>query len=168
MNVELPESVINGRFQFLDRPSVLPGKCAVCGSVERPVVDFGMQLDFYGAVLLCVDCIKEAASLIAKVEGATPVVSPFIVPPDSGTINEYVRNASAAAERLNTVLEYYGFGVNRFEDDTSGESENTGLSSTAEQEPVSIASQGDYLPFDEGPISVPTSRSDESERIFDL
>lgn len=168
MNVKLPESVINGRFQYSDRPNVLPGKCAVCGSVERPVIDFGMQLDFYGAVLLCTTCILEAASLIAKVEGATPVVSPFVILPDSGTINEYVHNAVDSINRLNNVLDYFGFKSAGPQDAIPGESKDEGISSTAESKSDTTAPQDNYLPFDEGPTSVSTSGSDESSRFFDL
>lgn len=62
---ELP---LNSRFKLLDRPFVNPGKCAVCGAVDRPVIDFGLNIDFYGAVLLCVSCIREVSSDLGMVE----------------------------------------------------------------------------------------------------
>jgi hypothetical protein len=52
----------------MERPAAFPGKCAVCGSVNKPVIDFGSSIDFtdpsingYGVVYLCVDCVVEAA-----------------------------------------------------------------------------------------------------------
>src|SRR6476469_10518841 len=67
MNTELTESQINGRFRVLDRPAALPGKCAVCGNVERPVLDFGLDLDFYGAVVICLECVTSAAEIVGLV-----------------------------------------------------------------------------------------------------
>lgn len=59
----------SGRFQLVDSPA-LPGKCAVCGysasgenepSDRRQYIDFGMDLDFYGAVVICTVCMIEVA-----------------------------------------------------------------------------------------------------------
>lgn len=55
------------RMQYLHLPVVHPGKCACCGSIERPVVDFGMTIEFYGAVLLCVTCLAEAGQIVGLV-----------------------------------------------------------------------------------------------------
>lgn len=56
----------SSRFQVLERPTVYPGICICCGSVNRPVVNFGVQIDYeregYGALLLCEFCCKQAAS----------------------------------------------------------------------------------------------------------
>lgn len=161
MNVELPDSVINGRFQYLERPTVLPGHCAVCGSVERPVIDFGMQLDGYGAVLICVECLNTAVSLVHMVEGASPVVSPHQVKPDAGTINEYVIAGLAAIRSLNVVLEYYGFNASDSETPIIGEPEEPGLPSEPEQEPEPIAAQSVDVPVNKRSSRVSTSRSDK-------
>lgn len=63
----LPPAHPLARFQLLSSPLVIPGKCAVCGSPSRPVVDFGMTLEFYGAVYLCVVCLTEAGRVINMV-----------------------------------------------------------------------------------------------------
>ena len=55
------------RFQLTEVPLVSPGKCAVCGSATKPVVDFGMTIQFYGAVLMCVECLSEASARIGMV-----------------------------------------------------------------------------------------------------
>lgn len=67
--VELTLSQINGRFKLLEKPAALPGKCAVCGAVDRPVIDFGMDLDVYGAVYICVDDMTAAAQILGMVDG---------------------------------------------------------------------------------------------------
>ena len=55
---------VQSRFKVLERPTLSPGKCAVCGAVDRSVVDFGLNIQYYGAVMLCVTCLTEAAGRI--------------------------------------------------------------------------------------------------------
>lgn len=62
-------AVANARFQLIPRPLVAPGKCAVCGTTERAVVDFGAYVDWFGAIYLCVSCLAEAAATIGMVSG---------------------------------------------------------------------------------------------------
>lgn len=65
----LPELLPTSRFQIMPSPIVSPGKCAVCGAVDQPVIDFGLNIDFYGAVLICVtSCVPEAARAIGMVD----------------------------------------------------------------------------------------------------
>jgi len=71
---------INSRFKITERPFNAPGKCLICGSVDRPVVDFGLEgefstlentelgetkfqrfTDFVGVAYWCRDCVREAA-----------------------------------------------------------------------------------------------------------
>lgn len=99
-----PESVINGRFKFLERPNVAPGKCACCGSVERPVVDFNFDLDFYGVVYLCTDCLREAAD-IAGITSTEVQVAPL--PIDYEALNEFFRAVSHTIDRINLVIPDY-------------------------------------------------------------
>jgi hypothetical protein len=47
---------LQSRFSILERPILSPGVCAVCGTAERQVVDFGLDLEFYGRVYFCRDC----------------------------------------------------------------------------------------------------------------
>jgi len=58
----------------------LPGTCATCGSNQRGCVDFGITVEYFGALLICESCIvditnvdelglmtkKEAASIIEQ------------------------------------------------------------------------------------------------------
>jgi len=62
-----PAVTPSSRFQLYPSPVAAPGKCAICGAVNRPVVDFGMTVEFYGAVLFCVECMESAARTIDMV-----------------------------------------------------------------------------------------------------
>lgn len=62
--------LLNSRFKLHDYPIAPPGKCAVCGAVDRPVIDFDMTIQFYGAVFICVLCMGEAARRINMVPAA--------------------------------------------------------------------------------------------------
>lgn len=56
-----------GRFQVLNENQLIaPGKCAGCGGVtNRHFIDFGLELDFYGVVYLCLEtCFTEVANQI--------------------------------------------------------------------------------------------------------
>jgi hypothetical protein len=56
------------RVQILPVPVAEPGVCALCGSGNKPVIDFGKQLDWYGAVYFCVaDCMRELAESMGYV-----------------------------------------------------------------------------------------------------
>lgn len=65
--LDFSPSPLNSRFQTYPVPMASPGKCSVCGSVDRPVVDFGLTVEFYGAVVICVLCLTEAARNIQMV-----------------------------------------------------------------------------------------------------
>lgn len=55
-------STLNSRFRLLDRPLAIPGKCVICGAVDRPVIDTRWNIDYYGAVYFCVNCLTEVAT----------------------------------------------------------------------------------------------------------
>lgn len=57
----------SSRVTLLDLPVAAPGVCALCGSANKPVIDFGKQLDWYGAVYFCQDCIREVAEAIGYI-----------------------------------------------------------------------------------------------------
>lgn len=55
------------RIKVLDTPILAPGICCLCGSSGgdgRKFIDFGKQLDWYGAVYFCSICIQETAQAI--------------------------------------------------------------------------------------------------------
>ncbi len=62
----------SARVQVLDVPVVAPGVCILCGIASgdnRKFVDFGKQVDWYGAVYFCSECFGE----IARALGWIPV-----------------------------------------------------------------------------------------------
>lgn len=65
VNTQIKGEEIQSKFNVLDKPTIHPGFCICCGSVERPVVDFGIEVDYealgFGALLLCVSCVTQAA-----------------------------------------------------------------------------------------------------------
>jgi len=54
---------LQSRFSILERPLLSPGVCAVCGTAERQVVDFGLDLEFYGRVYFCRDCTTQIGTV---------------------------------------------------------------------------------------------------------
>lgn len=66
VNTELHGEDTSSRFVVLESPTPFPGCCVVCGAVDRPVVDFGADIDWedrgVGRALFCKYCIKQAAS----------------------------------------------------------------------------------------------------------
>lgn len=57
------EHSLLSRIQVLEAPMAAPGHCAICGTSQGPVIDFGMFMEFYGVVYLCVEnCMVELAN----------------------------------------------------------------------------------------------------------
>lgn len=53
-----------GKIQIIKNTEALPAKCVVCHKPvdgNREFVDFGFDIDFYGQVLFCVDCMRPVA-----------------------------------------------------------------------------------------------------------
>lgn len=129
MAAELSLSDLNGRFRFIERPFPLPGKCAVCGNVQTPVVDFGATVDGYGAVLICQLCVQQAFSLLVKV-GVVEVPQPVPVE-DYLAVSETIHDGiKSALGDIRILLDAYNDLSNRVSDEVShGESEGSAGSS---------------------------------------
>lgn len=158
MSVELSESVINGRFSVSAKPQVSPGKCACCGSVSKPVVDFGFDVEFYGSVLMCGDCIREAYSMLTAMfpdqytsqTQVVPLHNPHLV--DARTINEYIYSSLDVVNRLRSILPV---SVSDDEDaeklldesitDDKSVFEQSGETSNAPDEPVNVPGPYDVI-----------------------
>lgn len=61
-------TVTLGRVRILDRPIVPPGKCCMCGSATKPVVDFGLDVYGYGAVYFCLDDVRELGRAVGLLD----------------------------------------------------------------------------------------------------
>lgn len=88
-----------GRFKIIrGYPPVLPHKCAVCGTSESGnYIDFGLDLDFYGTVYLCLkNCFVEAANSID-----------YYSPAQHGLALERVEQLRKENNRLLDIVEAY-------------------------------------------------------------
>lgn len=60
-----------GKYRILDVPDESPGKCGNCGASKndgRKYIDFGLHVDWYGAVHLCSHCLKDIAAAMGLFE----------------------------------------------------------------------------------------------------
>jgi hypothetical protein len=164
--MDLPVSVINGRFKVLDRPEPAPGHCAVCGSVSKPVIDFDMTVDYYGAVLLCTDCIREAFIIMGSLH--PELMEPAQVVPlfdpgkhyDMDMVHEYLAASLESTRRLIAILPDSDFSDENAEDllGTVG----------ADSEPLfRTDDNGAQLNLFQGPDDVPTITGRKARSIFD-
>jgi len=52
------------RYKIIQRQFLpLPGVCAICGSNQRDCVDFGIEMDYVGAFMLCTECVMEVVNV---------------------------------------------------------------------------------------------------------
>lgn len=55
-------------FQVVHSPSALPGSCYLCGSGDKsPYIDWGVSIEFYGALYTCFECTGAVSSLLGWV-----------------------------------------------------------------------------------------------------
>ena len=181
MTAELTPSQANSRFQVTTRPMAAPGHCAVCGGVDKPVVDFNLQLEFFGAVLICVSCMRAAMQIINITLGESELVQPRppISPQHVKDLFSYVHIASESAARLSKfmydigvpdlppeLLEVAGIRQAELPDGASGE---TSPESKSDNFPTgSDSKDSNRTVSDKGPSGVSASVNDESAPVFDL
>jgi len=52
------------RFRVIARGSLPhPGTCIICGTDQRDCIDFGVDRDYVGAFLICIECAREFANV---------------------------------------------------------------------------------------------------------
>jgi hypothetical protein len=55
-------------FQLVDELLAMPGQCYLCGSPDKaPYIDWGVSIEFYGALYTCHECTGAVASLLGWV-----------------------------------------------------------------------------------------------------
>jgi hypothetical protein len=60
------------RIQVFNAPIAAPGVCFLCGSAggsdNRKFIDFGKQIEWFGAVYLCTECLREASEAMGYIQ----------------------------------------------------------------------------------------------------
>lgn len=172
-------SVANARFQLLERPLVEPGKCSVCGTAERPVIDFGAYVQWYGAIYICESCLADAARTInmvyaseldeAREKASQSFLSQCAAYEVMVVSNEWYERASDLFGNIPVPDALSRFGIDLEDSGQSGEEvpsqpelpfdaesgDSDGTLGTPRQDSDSA--------IDSGPISISTDSSDEPE-----
>lgn len=99
------------RIQILDAPMAAPGHCAICGGSVGQMVDFGMNVEFYGVIYFCVEnCMVELANafeyhsprqwkmMMNQIEDQRNELNAL------RDRNEALENAMAASDRLHSFI----------------------------------------------------------------
>jgi hypothetical protein len=56
-------------FQLIQTPTSLPGSCVNCGSgLKPPYIDLGISVDFLGSIIICHECVEEAARMLGMID----------------------------------------------------------------------------------------------------
>lgn len=161
----MPED-IQSRFTVLERPSGNPGSCLVCGSVDRPVVDFGVEVDFentgYGRAYFCVTCIKQAASKFpdSEIEDSTQRrIDAAVADAKIELSNGIVNLITAFSPSLN-VHSDDGVSVVAEQEPNQNDSSDPSDDSDANGQLPGSADEAGSDDSGEGPVSVPSHRVD--------
>lgn len=173
---ELTLSQLNGRFKLLNRPMALPSKCAVCGAVDRPVIDLDMDLDIYGVVYICVECMKAAATILGMVDGALLTRAELVqrnhedqLTAAKDVTDEYVARFSdltrAFGDRLRDISSSDVASDENLLDAKSRE--NLSSSGVAGREDGQVITEGDFPPGDERPARLSGSSGNGLGSLFD-
>lgn len=154
MTIELTESQINGRFKINPKPVASPGKCSVCGSVERAVVDFGLDVEFYGAVVICTECFICAAQILDLVPGEKLRTAQLVQLDHEHQLNEAGRVANEYNAKLSDLLTEF---ANSLRDINNGT-----VSESNEGPAESVGSES--LPVEQVPDAIVSKRPDSVSR----
>jgi hypothetical protein len=157
---------------LLDRPQAIPGKCVVCGAVDRPVVDTTWSIDYYGVVYFCVFCLTEVASIIGMVDGklleaaeanSARQIEDYIQKNDLKVItNEQYFSWVDLISRLHADIT-----INSSISDVVSVNKSTQTEPTADEDVSRTIEQEFDFTFDERPTSIPASSSD-GDVLFNL
>jgi hypothetical protein len=174
---ELTLSQINGRFKLMDRPAALPGKCAVCGAVDKPVIDIGLDLEFYGVVYFCVECMRSAAEVLGMVDGALLTRAELVqrhhnhqLEAAKDITDEYVARFAAVSDEFANRLRSLRDSTDEVHEELSdSDSEGElGDSTVADRENGRDSAKDNLAPGNQGPIILPGSSDDGQSPVFNL
>ena len=101
---------MSDKFFLIDKgrlPS--PAKCWSCGCVDRDCIDFGVDIGFQGAVLLCILCVAEAATVLPRKPDTEKAALRAKVKRAEEILNELRGNLSDVCNRGIAAIESAGF-----------------------------------------------------------
>lgn len=174
---ELTLSQINGRFKLMDRPAALPGNCAVCGAVNKPVIDIGLDLEFYGVVYFCVECMRSAAEILGMVDGALLTRAELVqrhhnhqLEAAKDITDEYVaRFAAISDEFANRLRDLRNVTDEVHEELSNSDSEGElGTSEVADREDGRDSTEDNLTPGNQGSVILPGSSDNGQSPVFNL
>jgi hypothetical protein len=150
----------NSRFRYVEPPFPLPGKCAVCGNVKRPAVDFGASIDPYGAVLICIACVAESYEVLVR-EGLVEVPQAFDVEKLRIEVDrlrdDFGRNLASMSNIFDAysgvLSSSYGYLADSEHQDTIGPPKDSVKESTGSNKST------DNIAGSKGSVSVPSNHS---------
>jgi hypothetical protein len=175
VNTELHAEETSSRFVVLETPSPYPGCCCVCGAVDRPVVDFGVDIDWehqgVGRALFCVFCIKQAASKFPDDKPTDPDVITYKAHREAltRTREEIAGELRDLADRFNSgspaipLVPTYGSFVPASEPTDVGDGKE---SESDEPESSGVSVEADEPVVDEGSDELSSSSDDGSSGLF--
>lgn len=99
MTVELDQQGSN-KVQITASPQVAPHKCINCGfsgmAENRYFIDFGVDIEYYGTLLLCSDCFGETANILG-----------WITPKRASAYSEVIDRLTDEVVALRTIEDLY-------------------------------------------------------------
>jgi hypothetical protein len=161
----------SSRFAVLQSPVALPAKCAVCGTPQGPLLDFGLDIDMYGVVYFCLTCLEAAAAranLFEKYSVKSEQVRNDLQAYGDlkRRINEVRSNAESTASSINSFLTFlFDFsGAGFVVPETPVESEPVSFEPI--EKPTRVIGQDGSDVVDEGPIELPSSTNNGPKFSF--
>lgn len=128
-----------GRVQLVNgTPPMSPAKCVICGTSgdsESKFIDTGWDIDFYGVVYFCLNCIREAAAVLSMIPAEK---YDYLLDSHNELDYKYI-GLVAENERLrNVISDLRSIGFNSSDSQSnSHSSEPVGDASAKESEPAS-------------------------------
>jgi hypothetical protein len=101
-------------FVISSSQAVQPCCCVVCGTIDRPLIDFGVSIRGYGAIYFCSACVVEASSVATSNDVAFRELQyakdllQDVKKEGEEFVAQYSRLASSIVRSANKHAEYFG------------------------------------------------------------
>lgn len=150
--------------RIIPHPQALPGQCYYCGSATREwYLDTGIQMEFYGAVIFCNECMNNMMEISGYASRDT--VSKLCEENrEIKALKELYENKAIALEQAINALKVAGYGTNNLDIDGPSLSDYGSVLSSDSSPSKDIPDGERQLEFgEEGP-----SEQDSDEGVADL